>query len=664
MKTSRLFTKTLILIVILFGVIATATSILTGWTLYRSLTTEYRSKGIAIAKGVADSSAEILLNRDLATVQAVIDQFDEIAGVGYVFVADAQGEIVSHTFVPAVPQEVLPVIKRSRTNPVTGDAVTTTLQIPGLGDFIHIYAPILAGVAGFVHVGMDQGFIQAQIWSTVAKQQGLIFAIFIASVVLAYIFVNRISRPLNQLADYTHSLITHDFAAGLNIPAEIEALPEKSKDEIGKLAESFMNMERTLQRYLNDLKETTASKERIESELKIAHDIQMSMVPKTFPPFPDRREFDIYATLIPAREVGGDFYDFFFIDDQRLCFAIADVSGKGVPASLFMALTKTMFRAIGGRENPTTEIILSRLNGEICRDNDSCMFVTVFCGILDVRTGQVAYSNAGHNLPYILSNGAVMALPKTQGMALGVTESADFHAGQLLLKPGDRLVLYTDGVTEAMDKEDQLFSESRLETTLRGVNGLSSKEVIERVVKEVQHFSGGASQSDDITLLALGYVGPKETDEGTLSVQLKNNLSELQRMNQIVTAFGERHGLASELVFRLTLVLEEIITNAISYGYEDDLEHEILVRLFWQDPNMRIEVEDDGRPFNPLKAPSPDMGKPLAERQVGGLGIHLVREMMDELEYRRENDKNLLILKTKFGSASAWKSPKNEEQIF
>jgi sigma-B regulation protein RsbU (phosphoserine phosphatase) len=663
MKTSRLFTKTLILIVILFGVIATATSILIGWTLYRSLTAEYRSKGIAIAKGVADSSAEILLNRDLATVQAVIDQFDEIGGVGYVFVSDAEGEIVSHTFVPAVPKEVLPLIKQSRTNPVTGDAVTTTLKIERLGNFIHIYAPILAGVAGFVHVGMDQGFIQAQIWSTVAKQQGLIFAIFMTSIVLAYIFVNRISRPLNQLADYTRTLATHDFAAGLNIPAAIEALPQKSKDEIGKLAESFMDMERTLQRYLKDLEETTASKERIESELKIAHEIQMSMVPKTFPPFPDRREIDLYATLVPAREVGGDFYDFFFIDDHRLCFAIGDVSGKGVPASLFMALTKTMFRATGGRQNATPELILSRLNEEICRDNDSCMFVTVFCCVLDVRTGRVEYSNAGHNLPYVLSNGVVTALPKTRGMALGVSESADFHAGQIVLKPGDLLALYTDGVTEAMDQEDQLFSESRLETTLRAVNGLSSKAVIERVVKEVHGFSKGAPQSDDITLLVLGYVGLKETDEGTLSVLLKNDLSELQRMNQIVTEFAERHGLASELVFRLTLVLEEVVTNVISYGYEDSSEHEISVRLSWKDPHIEIEIKDDGRPFNPLEAPPPDMGKPLAEKQVGGLGIHLVREMMDELEYRRENDKNLLILKGKFGRASAWKSPKNEERM-
>ena len=647
MKTSRLFTKTLILIVILFGIIATATSVLSGWTLYRSLTAEYKSKGIAIAKSVADSSAEILLNRDLSTVQAIIDQFGEIGGVAYVFVSDAQGEIISHTFVPAVPKEVLPLIKQSRSSRLTGDVVTTKLQVEGLGDFIHIYAPILAGVAGFVHVGMDQGFIRAQIWSTVVKQQGLMFAIFIISIVVAYVLVNRISRPLNQLADYTHSLASHDFAAGLVIPAEIEALPHKSKDEIGKLAESFINMERTLQRYLKDLEETTATKERIESELKIAHDIQMSMVPKTFPPFPDRTEVDIYATLVPAREVGGDFYDFFFIDDHRLCFAIGDVSGKGVPASLFMALTKTMFRATGGRQNATAETIISRLNGEICRDNESCMFVTVFCGVLDVRSGQVEYSNAGHNLPYVLSNGVVTAVPKTGGMALGVTESVDFHAGRLLLKPGDRLVLYTDGVTEAMDKDDQLFSESRMEETLQGVNGQSSEEVIKRVVKDVHHFSAGAPQSDDITLLVLGYTGPKEAHERSLFALLRNDLAELQRLNQLVTEFAEHHGLPSELVFRVTLVLEEIITNVISYGYEDEMEHEISVRLSWEDPDMKIEVEDDGRPFNPLEAPPPDMVKPLAERPVGGLGIHLVREMMDKLVYRRENDKNLLVLKTR-----------------
>jgi sigma-B regulation protein RsbU (phosphoserine phosphatase) len=374
------------------------------------------------------------------------------------------------------------------------------------GSFLKVAAPIgeeggkLKGGAILVTLPTDR--MQAAIQSETRLATAVSGLVLLLGSVMAIFGAKTISRPITDLTEMTRRIAGGDFTQRIDI---------RSKNEIGILAASFNEMTRRLNESIEHLKETTAAKERIESELKIAHEIQMSMVPKTFPPFPDRQEFDIYATLIPAREVGGDFYDFFFIDDQRLCFAIGDVSGKGVPASLFMALTKTLFRAIGGRQNATAELILSRLNGEICRDNDSCMFVTVFCGVLNVRTGQVEYSNGGHNLPYVLSNGAVMPLPKTTGMALGVIESADLHAGQILLKPGDRLVLYTDGVTEAMDKEDQFFSESRLETTLHGVNGLSSKGVIERIVKAVQGFSTGAPQSDDITLLALGYVGSKES---------------------------------------------------------------------------------------------------------------------------------------------------------
>ena len=297
----------------------------------------------------------------------------------------------------------------------------------------------------------------------------------------------------------------------------------------------------------------------------------------------------------------------------------------------------------------TAETILSRLNAEICRDNDSCMFVTVFCALLNVGTGQVEYSNAGHNLPYVLSDGAVTALTNTGGMALGVSESASFHAGCIVLKPGDRLVLYTDGVTEAMDRNDELFSEDRLEQTLHGVQGQHSKKIIEKVTQDVQRFADGAPQSDDITLLVLGYIGPDQADERYLTISLKNDLAELPSLSEAATEFSERQGLPIELVNRVNLVLEEIVTNVISYGYDDSLEHEIAVRLSWNKPWIEIEIEDDGRPFNPLEAPPPEMEKPLVERQIGGLGIHLVRNMMDDLEYRRENGKNCLRLKSNIG---------------
>ncbi len=203
---------------------------------------------------------------------------------------------------------------------------------------------------------------------------------------MAIFGAKTISRPIVDLTEMTRRIAGGDFTQRIAISA---------KNEIGALAASFNEMTRRLNESIEHLKATTAAKERIESELQIAHEIQMSMVPKIFPPFPDRSELDIFAALVPAKEVGGDLYDFFFIDDDHLCFAVGDVSGKGVPASLFMAVTKTLFRATAG--NGTPGEILARLNTDICRDNESCMFVTFFCGILNIRTGQVDYSNGGQS---------------------------------------------------------------------------------------------------------------------------------------------------------------------------------------------------------------------------------------------------------------------------
>ncbi len=276
--------------------------------------------------------------------------------------------------------------------------------------------------------------------------------------------------------------------------------------EIGILAASFNEMTRQLKESIKNLKETTAAKERIESELKIAHDIQMSMIPKVFPPFPNRREFDIYATIVPAREVGGDFYDFFFIDEDHLCLAIGDVSGKGVPAALSMAVTKTLFKATAGKVS-SPDGILFRLNQEICRDNESCMFVTVFCAVLSIHTGRLEYSNGGHNLPYLLYPNGIKPLENTGGVALGVMEEARYHARGIVLEAGSGLFLYTDGVTESVDGGGKLFSEHRLEHFLARVNGSSPTEIIQGAVAEVRGFSAGVPQSDDITLLALRYLG-------------------------------------------------------------------------------------------------------------------------------------------------------------
>ena len=447
---------------------------------------------------------------------------------------------------------------------------------------------------------------------------------------IAIFGANKISRPIVDLTEMTRRIAGGDFTQRIAISA---------RNEIGALAASFNEMTRRLNESIEHLKETTAAKERIERELQIAHEIQMSMVPKIFPAFPDRSEFDIFATLVPAKEVGGDLYDFFFIDDDHLCFAVGDVSGKGVPASLFMAVTKTLFRATAGNGGTPGEI-LARLNTEICRDNESCMFVTFFCGILNIRTGQVDYSNGGHNLPYYLHRGGVSPLENFGGTSLGLVERSPYAWGRMLLRPGEALLLYTDGVTEAMDSGRTLYSDERLEQFLGASRSTVPLQLIGDLISDLRHFAGDAPQSDDITVLALQYFGMQH-----LEITVHNKLSELASANQTLTEFGRQHGVPEDVLHDLNLAVGEILTNIISYGYPGGGDHEITVRLGIESSEMRVAVEDDGEPFNPLEAAEADTSKPLEERAIGGLGVHLVRKLTDGLEYQRHEGRNLLVMK-------------------
>lgn len=400
--------------------------------------------------------------------------------------------------------------------------------------------------------------------------------------------------------------------------------------------------------------EAYVEKQRMEEALRLARDIQMSMLPNRFPAFPHRTDFDLHAVIEPAREVGGDFYDFLLLDEDSLGLAIGDVSGKGIPAALFMSVTKTLLRVIASKQS-RPEAVLAELNNELCRNNDTGMFVTLFYGILHLRTGALEYSSGGHNPPYVLAhNGAVEPLAKTRGMALGVLEDTAYQSKTFQLQAGDRLFLYTDGVTEAMDRAYNQFSDPRLLDCLTRARGLSPEDLIHGVLGELRRFSSGAEQSDDITALAVHYQGESPLDQGTPSEQItilfKNQLSEIGRLAQVVAEFAERRHLPTNLVFEINVALEEILANIISYGYEDASEHEIMLRLSSTVEEVTAEVEDDGRPFNPLALAPPDISKPLEERPVGGLGIHLVRKVMDDVEYSRRQGKNLLVLKKRIST--------------
>lgn len=310
----------------------------------------------------------------------------------------------------------------------------------------------------------------------------------------------RLSAPITAISEAAGRVAGGDFTV---------QVPVAGKDEVGQLGRSFNAMTDQLTRTIEQLKETTAAKERMQTELDIASNIQMSMVPKTFPAFPERSEFDVHAALKPAFEVGGDFYDFFLIGDDTLCVCIADVSGKGVPAALFMAVTRTLVKT-HARLGSSPDEILERVNDDLARDNDECMFVTVFLGLLDLKTGALTYTNAGHNPSYIkraAAGGAVERLDKLHGPVVAAMEEVPYASGTAALAPGDTLFLYTDGVNEAMNAQHELFTEERLATLLAKSTWTSSDGATRVVLDDVWRFQGQADQADDVTVVALRYLG-------------------------------------------------------------------------------------------------------------------------------------------------------------
>lgn len=319
-------------------------------------------------------------------------------------------------------------------------------------------------------------------------------------VIILYI-ARTISRPIRSLDEATGILAGGDLDAPLpNVPGN---------DEVAHLAASFSRMRTELKRSMEELRATTAAKQKIESELEIARSIQMSLVPRTFPAFPERPEFDLYAELHPARAIGGDFYDFFMLDDHRICLAIGDVSGKGVPAALFMAVVRTFLKAIW-RVEESPAATLNRLNHELAEDNAASMFVTLLCAVVDLRDGTMRYSCGGHNLPYLLgTDGSVRQLRRTEGIAVGAMDGVSFGEGSEQLATGEVFFLYTDGVSEAMNRSEEMFGDDRLEAALRGSDRHTSMAGLVKGLRcGVETFTEGAEQSDDITLVAFNYMGP------------------------------------------------------------------------------------------------------------------------------------------------------------
>ena len=375
-----------------------------------------------------------------------------------------------------------------------------------------------------------------------------------------------------------------------------------------------------------------------ETELKVAKDIQEGILSADFP---DNDSYAVYANMTAATEVGGDFYDYFPIDETHLAVVIGDVSGHGMAAAMFMTLSKTLIQ-VYARMNNATDKTFELTNRYLQRSNPAKFFVTSWIGILDLTTGTLSYTNAGHNYPVLIRKGCEPGfLSDKPNFVLGRRRLVRYREKRTKLKPGDKLVLYTDGVTEAQDAAEEFFGDDRLLSVIAREKEHDQQEIVTAIRQAVNDFENGKDHYDDATILALSFkdylhVEPPESKQFYLTTETFDSVT------QYVTEKCAEAGCDDETVGKLEIATSEILANIESYAYENGGELEILTKS--RDRRMTIIFKDRGKPFNPLLVQEPDVNMPLTERKPGGLGVFIVKKLVSETSYTYENGQNILTI--------------------
>ncbi|GLB30745.1 hypothetical protein LAD12857_26680 [Lacrimispora amygdalina] len=445
--------------------------------------------------------------------------------------------------------------------------------------------------------------------------------------ILGAVYADRITDPIRRLTDEVKTIGKGDLEHRIQI---------RTGDEIEDLGEAFNSMTSQIKNYISNLSEITAEKERIRTELTVASRLQADMLPLSQDAFPGRAEFELWAQMTPAREVGGDFYDFFLTDEDHLVFMVADVSGKGVPAALFMVVAKTLIRS-RMKVEPDPAKVFTDTNKSLYENNRDGMFVTAWLGILTLSTGDLVYVNAGHNPPLIKTGGRgeFSWLDQRTGFVLAGMDGLTYDQAKLKLIPGDQVFLYTDGVTEAHDTGNELYGEIRLKSRLEKWGEFPPGDQISAVWEDVQAFKGKAEQFDDITMLALCYKGD--------GYQKNHGLADLSRMAEIedfVESILKEQAVRQVSFIKIMIAVDEIFSNICRYSKAK----EVTIACKAADGKIKLFFEDDGIPFNPLEKPDPDVTDELERKKAGGYGIYIVKKSMDSLVYEFIAGKNRLLL--------------------
>lgn len=518
---------------------------------------------------------------------------------------------------------------------------------------------VVAVIGVEIPMSTQEAVVRAHVTDTL-----LIIGAMVAVFMIVYMlwFLSRVVRPIEELSKEAEAftLKTHSEGnAGYTISDKL--LKVKTGDEIEYLARSLYNMETYIDSTTRDLINAARESERERSELGIANKIQKDILPSHFPAFPDRHEFDIYASMTPARLVAGDFYDYFFIDEDRLCLVIADVTGKGIPAALFMVIAKTVIKNRAMQGGLPSEI-LKDVNNQLREGNDTKMFVTAWLGIVDVRKGRLTFANAGHEYPVFTDEeGRFDYFKDRHGLVMGLKADMEYKDSQRDLKKGDMLFVYTDGVLDAQDYDGDAYGPDRLTDVMNAYRGVTPCELTERVLESVMEYSKDVDQFDDITMLAFKYLGDDErkADPGVQPSDGYNERIGEIRIGAKIENSREAVGFVEEQLInrgydrknsgRTALAIEELFVNIAQYAYPDT-DGWVCIRVGSKDAATTvIELIDEGIPYDPTAKEDPDITLPFKQRGIGGMGIFMAKNIMDEMRYKRIEGKNHLTLIKCFG---------------
>ncbi|MBR0153097.1 MAG: SpoIIE family protein phosphatase [Lachnospiraceae bacterium] len=475
--------------------------------------------------------------------------------------------------------------------------------------------------------------------------------LLLMTLLLAFFTSRNMSKtlvaPINRITNAAQAYV-QDRKAGIRETDHFGALNIRTGDEVENLSLVMADMEQDLAEYEEHLTAVTSEKERIDAELSLATRIQTDMLPNIYPPFPERKEFDIFAAMRPAKEVGGDFYDYYLVDDDHLALLIADVSGKGVPAALFMMVSKivlqnyTMMGLSPGR-------VLEEVNQQICQNNREEMFVTVWLGVLELSTGRLVAANAGHEYPALCRPGGKFELFRDRhGFVVGGMEQMKYKDYEILLEPGSWLFVYTDGVAEAENEGHQLFGTQRMLETLGSGDAQDAKRLVEKVGRTIEIYSGDAPQFDDITMLALHFFGKgAQKEKQTMTVDAVPE--QIEPITDFINDKLMEAGCPMKTQMQIDVAVDEILANIVSYAYAPHVGPvTVTVEIPEEGREVILTFSDHGMPYDPTKNEDPDVTLSAEDREIGGLGIYLVKKTMDDVKYEYRVGSNVLTIRKKW----------------